>query len=193
VTIGPEGTVAFGASVGADQTIVFSATTGWLTLNAPALFEGTISGFTGTAPDAAHSDVIELVGIDFASMTHSYDALSGILIITDGTDSASLTFNGFTGTFKFAADADGDTLIFDPPAGVGADNFVFGEAADGAAPAMTGIGGCAGAEDNRLDFSALFAEAGARPESAVLLQLLEDTSEIFATSQTIELHANWAI
>jgi hypothetical protein len=181
VTIGPDGTVAFGAGVGADQTIVFNATTGWLTLNAPALFEGTISGFTGTAPDAAHSDVIELVGIDFASMTHSYDALSGILIITDGTDSASLKFDGFTGTFKFAADADGDTLIFDPPAGVGADNFVFGQAADGAAPAMTRIGGYAAAEGNGLDFSALFAEAGARPESAVVLQHLEDTSEIFAT------------
>ncbi len=116
VTIGPDGTVAFGASVGADQTIVFSATTGWLTLNAPALFEGTISGFFGTAPDAAHSDVIELVGIDFNSFVHNYDPLTGILSVTDGADSATLKFAGFNRTFRFAADADGDTLIFDPPA-----------------------------------------------------------------------------
>jgi hypothetical protein len=36
--------------------------------------------------------------------------------VTDGIDSVSLKFNNFTGAFKLAADADGDTLIFDPPA-----------------------------------------------------------------------------
>ena len=37
-------------------------TYGELLLSDPSQFSGQISGFTGTAPDAAHSDVIELVG-----------------------------------------------------------------------------------------------------------------------------------
>jgi hypothetical protein len=212
VTIGPEGTVAFGASVGADQTIVFSATTGWLTLNAPALFEGTISGFTGTAPDAAHSDVIELVGIDFnsAQFAQNYNASTGILFVTDGIDSESLKFNNYTGAFKLAADADGDTLIFDPPAsgslesaprakdashdgpdaihsgdipfgGVGADSFVFGQAADGVGDAATR------SYETTADphWQRAVQPDGTHIGDAVYVG--------FNASQMAELHANWAI
>ena len=37
-------------------------------------------------------------------------------MVSDGTDTASLTFVDFTGTFQFASDGSGGTDIFDPPA-----------------------------------------------------------------------------
>jgi hypothetical protein len=36
--------------------------------------------------------------------------------LSDGTDTTSLTFDGFKGTFEFASDGNGGTDIFDPPA-----------------------------------------------------------------------------
>jgi hypothetical protein len=55
-----------------------------------------------------------------------------VLAVSDGTNAASLTFVGFTGTFKFASDGSGGTDIFDPPANstnssvsLGHYNFIF--------------------------------------------------------------------
>ncbi len=58
--------------------------------------------------------------------------------MTDGSHSASLTFDNFDGTLSFASDGNGGTLITDPPTtrssnpfpsvsvgGPGNDNFVF--------------------------------------------------------------------
>jgi hypothetical protein len=55
--------------------------------------------------------------------------------VTDGSRSASLTFENFGGTFSFASDGNGGTLITDPPAtrpgpsvsvgAAGEDIFVF--------------------------------------------------------------------
>lgn len=56
------------------QNITFantSNTTGNLVIDDPSGFSGQITGFTGTAPDAAHSDTIDLVGINYNSSNFS--------------------------------------------------------------------------------------------------------------------------
>ncbi len=61
--------IAAGASLDisgpSNETVTFTGGTGSLVLNQPESFSGQIVGFTGTAPDAAHSDTIDLVGIDY--------------------------------------------------------------------------------------------------------------------------------
>jgi autotransporter-associated beta strand protein len=101
-----------------NETVTFAGGTGSLVLADPGAFSGQIAGFTGTAPDAAHSDVIDLAGVNFDSshFADSYNAATGVLTVGDGTDSASLTFDNFNGNLSFASDGNGGTDIFDPPA-----------------------------------------------------------------------------
>jgi hypothetical protein len=101
-----------------NETVAFAAGTGTLVLNQPENFTGQISGFTGTAPNAVHSDVIDLTGINFDSshFHESYNAATGVLSVSDGAHGASLTFDNFNATFEFASDGNGGTDIFDPPA-----------------------------------------------------------------------------
>ena len=84
-------------------------------------FHGTISNFTGTCADSAHSDVIDVTDIDFCSddFNHCYNANTGVLTITDGEHTAYLNFDDFNGTFVFKSDGNGGTDIYDPPAGGG--------------------------------------------------------------------------
>ncbi len=49
------------------ETVTFTGATGSLVIDDPVDFTGHIAGFTGTAPDAEHSDTIDLAGIDFNS------------------------------------------------------------------------------------------------------------------------------
>ncbi len=102
----------------ADQIVTFDGGTGSLVLYNPESFIGHIAGFTGTAPDAAHSDTIDLVGIDYnaAGFSESYTPGTGLLTVTDGANSANFTFDNFTGALDFASDGNGGTLITDPPA-----------------------------------------------------------------------------
>src|SRR5205823_1780974 len=65
-TIANGGSLELNAASG--ETVTFTGGTGSLVLDQPAGFTGHIVGFTGTAPDAAHSDTIDLVGIDFNSV-----------------------------------------------------------------------------------------------------------------------------
>jgi hypothetical protein len=91
---------------------------GVLILIDPSQFTGDISGFAGTAPDAAHSDVIDVIGINFNSgqFSDSYNASTGVLTLSDGTNTDSLTFVDFNSTLVFAEDSSGTgTLITDPP------------------------------------------------------------------------------
>ncbi len=135
-------TIAAGATSTIDTqssaTVTFAGGTGELVLEQPGSFDGQILGFTGTAPNAAHSDVIDLAGINYNSVefSDSYNSTTDLLTVTDGTNTASLAFVDFTGTFKFASDGTGGTDIFDTPAtqssspsvsvgGPGNDNFVF--------------------------------------------------------------------
>ena len=89
---------------------------GKLQLDDPADFSGHVAGFTGT--DAAHSDVVDVSGIDFnsAQFTEVYHAATGVLSMTDGTNSANITFDNFQGALDFASDGHGGTAITDAPA-----------------------------------------------------------------------------
>jgi hypothetical protein len=102
------------------QSVNFSNTTGTtgnLVLSDASNYSGQISGFTGTAPDAAHSDTIDVVGINYdsAQFSETYTASTGLLSVSDGSNSASFTFDNFGGTLDFASDGSGGTLITDPP------------------------------------------------------------------------------
>ena len=104
-------------STSSNETVTFTGATGSLVFSQPESFTGEIIGFTGTAPDAAHSDTIDLVGINYDSphFSEAYNASTGLLTVSDGTNAASLTFVNFDGTLNFASDGNGGTLITDPP------------------------------------------------------------------------------
>jgi large repetitive protein len=109
-------TLEFGSSVASGITVAFGGGTGELKLDAPGSFAATIAGFTGTQADATHSDVIDLAGINETSANFHESYAGGVLTVTDGTNTAELTFSNFASSFKFASDGNGGTLIFDPPA-----------------------------------------------------------------------------
>ena len=64
----------------------------------------------------AHSDVIDLAGIDFNAAGFHQSYAGGVLTVSDGTHTAHLTFSNFNDTFVFASDGNGGTLVLDPPA-----------------------------------------------------------------------------
>jgi hypothetical protein len=114
--------IAAGASLDintpSNENVTFTGGTGSLVLTDPEGFTGQIIGFTGTAPNAAHSDTIDLVGINYDSshFAESYNSLTGLLTVTDGTNTANIAFDDFNATLDFASDGNGGTLITDPPA-----------------------------------------------------------------------------
>ena len=137
------GTVAFEAAANID--VIFdngtsTPTYGELVLGDASAFAGQISGFSGTAPDAGHSDVIDLAGINYdsSSFSETYNASSGLLTVSDGSNIANLTLDNFDGTLSIASNGDGGTLITDPPAtsSITADG-VLSLPADGPAPTYT--------------------------------------------------------
>ena len=72
-----------------------------------------------------------------------------MLTVTDGTNTAYLNFDDFTGTFKFASDGDHGTYVYDPPVGGSRDAPATATAAPGndhaTAPAnQNGTGHAAG-------------------------------------------------
>ncbi len=105
-------------SAAGGQTVTFEGSTGSLTLDHPASFSGTISGFTGDGT-LAGSDQIDLKGIDYNShsFSESFDAATDTLSVTDGTDSAVLHFTGTyqAANFSFTTDNNGGTIVYDPP------------------------------------------------------------------------------
>ncbi len=136
ITDGASATISASSSA----TVTFTGGTGSLVLNDPDGFTGQIIGFTGTAPDAAHSDTIDLVGIDYNSpnFTESYNSSTGLLTVTDGTNNASIAFDNFNATLDFASDGNGGTLITDPPTASDHDVSVQSSAtADGVSGSIT--------------------------------------------------------
>jgi hypothetical protein len=109
-------TLELGGSVASGTTVTFEGGTGELKLDAPGSFAATIAGFTGTQADASHSDVIDLAGIDKTSTNFTETYTGGVLTVSDGTNTAHLTFSNFSSGFVFASDGNGGTLIYDPPA-----------------------------------------------------------------------------
>ena len=135
VTIESGATLELGASD--SQIITFATDTGTLKPDSPSTFTGQILGFTGTAPNLAHSDAIDLVGFDAADTTVSASTAGGITTLTvtnssgDGL-SATLKLVGTysTSDFVVASDGDGGTDIFDPP--------VTGQTSGTSAPPVAG-------------------------------------------------------
>ena len=118
ITIENGSTLQLALTTTDNSTVTFTGGTGSLVLNDPGSFTGQIIGFTGTAPDATHSDTVDLIGIDFnsAHFAETFNSATGLLSITDGTHSADITFGDFNATLDFASDSNGGTLITDPPA-----------------------------------------------------------------------------
>ncbi len=137
-------TIVNGASLdiaaASNEIVTFTGATGALILNDPASFTGQIVGFTGTAPDAAHSDTVDLVGIDYDSsgFADTYNSTTGLLTVTDGSHSASITFDDFNATLDFASDGHGGTVITDPPAS-GSSGSSGSSGATASAPADWGM------------------------------------------------------
>lgn len=108
-----------GDFVGSTEAVTFQGSTGMLALDNASHFTGTISGFTGNGT-LAGSDQIDLKNINFnsASFSESFDSSTGTLSVNDGTNSASLHFNGSysPANFSFVSDGNGGTIVYDPPA-----------------------------------------------------------------------------
>ena len=122
------GTLIFDAQSNMSVTFDNGAGTpayGELVLGDASGFSGQISGFTGTAPDTAHSDAIDLRDISFGSnITFAYNDNAGadtggaLTIFEAGHAVDSITFaNGeyTTASFTLSSDGSGGTLITDPP------------------------------------------------------------------------------
>ena len=118
------GDLEFGAA--SNVSVTFNNATGYgeLTLDDPSGFTGQINGFTGTAGDQAHSDSIDLAGINFDSSHFSevFNTSTDVLTVSDGSDTVSLTLDNFDATLDFASDGNGGTLITDPPAATSHDS-----------------------------------------------------------------------
>jgi hypothetical protein len=166
------GTLDFGASSNVNVTFnngAGTATYGELVLGNPENFCGQISGFTGTGPDAAHSDSIDLKGINYNSghFSETYSALTGALTVTDGSETAHLTFEGFDGTLSFASDGKGGTIITDPAVAFGGDHATFDNSSDADAGALTnGLAG--GSTPHSLLSSLLNVLTGAGQDSLAI-------------------------
>ncbi len=128
-TIAAGGTLEVAAADTASVT--FAASTGLLMLDQPSTFSGEIYGFTGDGT-LAGSDQIDLVGVNFNTVSDSYS--NGALTVTDGNNTAVLNFNGayVLGNFTLASDGHGGTIVYDPPVSNSA------PAAPAAAPANAG-------------------------------------------------------
>jgi hypothetical protein len=101
---------------GADSSsVIFHSATGELILDHSAGFTGTISGFSGDGT-LTGSDLIDLRDINFSSLEQSSYA-NGVLTVSDGTHTVNLDFNGDyqLANFKFSADGQGGTTVYDPP------------------------------------------------------------------------------
>ena len=122
---------------------------GELVLGHASDFSGQISGFTGTAPDTAHSDAIDLKDISFGSnITFAYDDNAGtdtggtLTIFDSGNSVDNITFaNGEynTASFTLSSDGSGGTLITDPPASTTTASTT--SSSDGAGTLTVGLNG----------------------------------------------------
>jgi hypothetical protein len=112
-----------GATLELDATspgsVTFISSTGTLKLDAPASFNGQISGFTGDGT-LAGSDQIDLVNLTYSNAIQSsstYSTSTGLLAVNNGASTIDLHFIGnySQANFKFASDGHGGTVVYDPP------------------------------------------------------------------------------
>ncbi|WBL80344.1 Ig-like domain-containing protein [Bradyrhizobium xenonodulans] len=113
----------------ASGSVTFKGITGILILDHSTQFTGTISGLSGNG-DPSASDILDLKDISFGAGTkasYAGNASGGVLSVSDAQNHvAHLTLVGdYThSTFNLSSDANGGTLVIDPPA----DGFNFSAA-----------------------------------------------------------------
>ncbi len=137
------GTLDFAAPTSAN--VIFDNGTGTplygdLVLHDASGFSGTIAGFTGTAADAAHSDVVELAG--FAESSSSVQTSGGneILTLLDSSGHAvTLTFADFGASFTIENIGD-NTYIYDPPVAGSTQNSSTGTTIGDSSASLTTAG-----------------------------------------------------
>jgi probable HAF family extracellular repeat protein/uncharacterized repeat protein (TIGR03803 family) len=106
VTIDCSGALTISAP--AADNVMFAGSTGALVLDQPDTFVGQITDFSG-------SDTIDLGGINYGSSQFSYNCSTGLLTVTDGSNTVSFAFVNLGGSLGFASDESGTgTLITDP-------------------------------------------------------------------------------
>ena len=117
---GPSGSTTIGAGATLEleaansSSVTFQGSTGTLQLDDATTFSGQILGFRGNG-SLSGSDQIDLRNINYNSVQDSY--ANGILTVTDGSNTAKLSFSGtYTlANFDFATDGSGGTIVYDPP------------------------------------------------------------------------------
>jgi hypothetical protein len=113
------------STVSSGQTVAFNSTTGMLKLDQAQNFNGVISGLSTTDGSLAHSDQIDLVDINFNSLSFNklFNSTTDTLTVTDGTNTAVIHFSGTVGALNFIADGNpiggvngtSGTIVYDPP------------------------------------------------------------------------------
>jgi aryl-phospho-beta-D-glucosidase BglC (GH1 family) len=101
------------------DNITFEGSTGTLKLDSPSTFTGQIVDFTGDGT-LSGSDQVDLPNMSFSSAIQSassYDPSTGALTVTNDVTVDVLHFMGSysQANFKFASDAHGGTIVYDPP------------------------------------------------------------------------------
>jgi hypothetical protein len=111
-TIGVGASAEFAA--GYSGSVTFAGSTGTLRLDDAPAFNGEIFNFAGNGT-LSGSDQIDLRDINFSTVHDSY--ANGVLTVGDGTNTATLDFNGsyVLANFSFASDGSGGTIVYDPP------------------------------------------------------------------------------
>ena len=126
-TLDVDGTLAGGTTEisGAGRVVVAQSSsenvsflgksTGQLVLNQATGYTGTISGF-GTTQSIDLTDINFAAGVKISYASNSRRNTSGVLTITEGTQTVRLELEGtYTlANFKVASDGDGGTLLTDP-------------------------------------------------------------------------------
>jgi 20S proteasome alpha/beta subunit len=111
-TIGVDAVVEFAATPAGP--VAFEGSTGTLRLDDAPAFNAEIFNFSGDGT-LSGSDQIDLRDIDFNTVHDSY--ANGVLTVSDGTNTATLDFNGsyVLANFSFASDGGSGTIVYDPP------------------------------------------------------------------------------
>ena len=142
------------------DNVTFDGPTGTLKLDSPSTFAGQIIGFTGDGT-LTGSDQVDLPNMSFSNaiqLASSYDPSTGALTVTNDATVAVLHFMGSysQANFKFASDAHGGTIVYDPPATT---QGTPAEASDGANVHIAGISTIDGA--GPLDGRQVIVDSGA--------------------------------
>jgi hypothetical protein len=136
--IGIPAPVASAATAGGPDSTLETFTGSSLTLDASSLSHCQIIGFAGDGT-LQGSDQIDLRGMNYHSVHSDYDSSTGILAISDGTNTTDIQFLGnySQDSFKFADDGAGGSVVYARPAAPnqivatnvlasGHETFVFG-------------------------------------------------------------------